>query len=104
MLFSQRWVVQQVFDSVVLGGQDAGKLGSVHNTASTHGHNKVSSAGLIGVYQCLSLRIGGLGRQVIQNHTFYPGSLNLRHGIVQQASPLDPFVGKDGNFFHTVGL
>ena len=95
--------VQQLFNAVLVGHQNAGELGGVHDAAAAHSHNEVRAALLALVHQLLRLHVAGLRRQIVQDHGLHAGLLNLGHGKFQQARPLDALVGEHHQALDAVG-
>ena len=95
-LLGHAGVVQQFLDAVIIGDQDAGQLGGVHDAAAAAGHDQVRAAVLELVHQLLHCHVAGLGGQVIQDVVVGAGGLDGLLGQGEQAGGLDTLVGEHG--------
>ena len=93
-LFGPARRVQQLLDAVFIRHQDAGQLGGVHDATAAYGQDEVGAGGLALVHQLLGLQVGGLCRQVVQNHRVHAAFADLGHGQFQEPCRLNALVGK----------
>ena len=103
-LLGHAGIVQQFLDTVLVGDQNAGQLGSIQNGAAAAGNDHVSAAGLELVNQLLNGHVGRLCGQIVQNVVVSAGSLDSCFGQFKQTAGTDALVGEHGNPLDIVAL